>query len=74
MTKEQFEEGINNFCKNKAITKVYAMIGPSDEDSFVIMGEWGICYQASKGGILINQGKSFHYLPYETIIALTGMR
>ena len=74
MTKEQFEEGINNFYKNKAITKVYARIGPGEEDSFVIMGKLGICYQASKGGILINQGKTFHYLPYETIIALTGMR
>lgn len=74
MTKEQFEEGINSFYKNKAITKVFAVIGPRDEDSFVIMGERGICYQASKGGILINQGKTFHYLPYETIIALTGTR
>lgn len=74
MTKEQFEEGINNFHKNKAITKVLARIGPSEEDCFVIMGEWGICYQASKEGILINQGRTFHYLPYETIIALTGMR
>lgn len=74
MTKEQFEEGINNFHKNEAITKVFAMIGPRDEDSFVIMGECGICYKASKGGIFINRGKTFHYLPYETIIALTGMR
>ena len=74
MTKEQFEEGINNFHKNKAITKVLARIGPSEEDYFAIMGEWGICYQASKGGILINQGTTFHYLPYETIIVLTGMR
>ena len=74
MTKEQFEEGINKFCKNKAITKVYAMIGPSDEDAFAIMGERGLRYQESKGGILINQGITFHYLPYETIIALTGMR
>ena len=74
MTKEQFEEGINNFHKNKAITKVLARIGPSEEDYFAIMGEWGICYQASKGGIFINRGKTYHYLPYETIIALTGMR
>ena len=82
MAKEQFEEGINNFYKNKAITKVYARIGPGEEDSFVIMGKlgicyqasnWSICYQASKWGILINEGKTFHYLPYETIIALTGM-
>ena len=74
MTKEQFEEGINNFHKNNAITKVFARIGPSDEDAFAIMGERGIRYQESKGGILINHGKTFHYLPYETIIALTGMR
>ncbi len=74
MTKEQFEEGINSFYKNKAITKVFATIGPRDEDTFAIMGERGIRYQESKGGILINQGKTFHYLPYETIIALTGMR
>ena len=74
MTKEQFEEGINNFYKNKAITKVYARIGPCEEDSFMIMDEYGDLYQASKGGILINQGKTFHYLPYETIIGLTGMR
>ena len=74
MTKEQFEAGINNFYKNEAITKIYARIGPRDEDFFAITGERGICYRAGKGGILINQGITFHYLPYETIIALTGMR
>lgn len=74
MTKEQFQEGINNFHKNEAITKVFAMIGPRDEDSFVIMGGYGICYQTGKGGILIKRGETFHYLPYETIIALTGVR
>ena len=74
MTKEQFEEGIDNFYENTAITEVCAMIGPRDEDYFMIMGERGLCYQTGKGGILIKRGKTFHYLPYETIIALSGVR
>ena len=40
----------------------------------MIIDEWGERYQECKGGLLIAQGKTFHYLPYETIIALTGVR
>ena len=73
MTKEQFDAGIGEFYDKEAITKVYALIGPREDDAYMIIDEWGERYQECKGGLLIDQGKTFHYLPYETIIALTGM-
>lgn len=74
MTKEQFDAGIGEFYDKEAITKVYALIGPREDDAYMIIDEWGERYQECKGGLLIAQGKAFHYLPYETIIALTGVR
>lgn len=73
MTKEQFEEGIGEFWE-RGVNQGHALIGPGDEDAFMIMDEYGELYDNCKGGILINQGKTFHYLPYESIIALTGVR
>lgn len=74
MTKEQFDAGIGEFYAKEAITKVYALIDPREDGAYMIIDERGERYQECKGGLLIAQGKTFHYLPYETIIALTGVR
>lgn len=73
MTKEQFEEGTSEFLE-RGVIRGYALIGPREEDAYLVIDEDGDLYYNCEGGILINQGKTFHYLPYESIIALTGTR
>lgn len=73
MTKEQFEEAIDEIW-NKDATKVYALISPQEDDAYIIANKGFDFFKECETGILITLGKTFHYLPYETIIALTGKR
>lgn len=77
MTKEEFDAGIGAFYEKEAISKIYAVISPREEDErFIIANDYGELYQERTGGILIDQGrgKTWHYLPYASIIALTGLK
>ena len=73
MTKEQFGEGINEMF-NRGARKVYALIGPQEDDAYIIANNDFDFFKECETGILITHGKTFHYLPFETIIALTGAR
>ncbi len=73
MTKEQFEEGINEMF-NRGARKVYALIGPQEDDAYIIANNDYDFFKEFETGLLIIQGKTFHYLPFETIIALSGAK
>lgn len=73
MTKEQFEEAIDEIF-NKDATKVYALISPREDDAYIIINNGRDLFEECETGVLITQGKTYHYLPFETIIALTGVR
>lgn len=74
MTKEQFKRGIDEFYAHMATEQILALIGLGEDDYFLIADEYGEHYQDCEEGILITQGKIYHFVPYETIIALTGKR
>lgn len=74
MTQDQFDDGIGALYAKKADKKIFAYISPNEEDAILIEAETGIRFYEEEAGILIPQGKTFYYLPYDTIIALKGER
>ena len=74
MTKEQFDEGMAALEEREAVSNVYAVIGSGEDDNIIIIRGMRDLYQDCGAGIIIAQGRRAYYLPYDTIISLTGER
>ena len=63
MTKEQFDAGIGEFYDKEAITKVYALIGPREDEAYMIIDEWGNVTRSAKGAYWLPRVKPFIICP-----------
>lgn len=70
MTNQQFIAGITAFLEKGIPAKIWAVVSPNEEGSYLIQGG-PASYRRLSCGILIRRGRNISFLPYESIIALS---